>query len=243
MLASALVGVGCASQVTYELPIVDVNQWKIRAEENAPTTLAEAEHDSFEVGGMWRRSLEPFERQEVVLAATTATKPDSQPEEPSPPTAVDRLIARTAPQAPPRPRIKAPKPRSSKPRRPQGNQGKSAEHLDRDHYLDYPTHIVAQRITFYCPVDCAHEIRLKADDVREVHPTRRMARGNARLICRELTLEADRITVRIREEPDADLQVAARGNAGIVSTVHGQTQREEGLRSMLITNDRLVPLR
>lgn len=247
-IVSAMVGAGCATQVTHELPIVDASKVKVFVEQGAPTTGQDAAEDTFEVSGAWRRSLEPFERQEVVLAAARpagaagGTAPATSAARP--PTAVERLAARSTPTPPPRPQMKAPKARSKRPLRPEGKrQSKSGPRLARDHYLDYPTSVVAQRITFYCPADCANEIRLKADDVRQTHPTRRLARGNARLVCRELTLEADRLTVRIREEPDADLQVSARGAAGIVSTVRGQVQREEGLRSMLITNDRLVPLR
>ena len=220
------------------------DRYRILVEENAPRTPEEQARDTFEVSGVWRRSLEPFERQDVVLTGASAkAAPSPAPAATREPTPVERLIARSTPKPPPRPKIAAPKPRA-RTRRPEGKAAKkSAAKLARDHYLDYPTRVVAQRITFYCPADCAREVRLKADDVRQTSATRKLARGNARLICRELTLEADRITFRIREEPDADLQVSARGNATIVSAVRGQEHREEGLRSLLITNDRLVPLR
>ena len=243
-LASAFAVAGCATQVTTELPVIDADRFHVQPEAAPPTTLAEAQNDDlFEVSGIWRRSLEPFERPEAVLVAA---KPDvdKQPPKPAPQTALDRLLFRSQPQAPPRPQVVAPKSRRARPVRPEGQRAtKSAAHLARDHYLDYPTRVVGQRITFYCPADVAREIRIKADDVRQTHPLRRLARGNARVTCRELTLEADRITIRIREEPDADLQISARGNATLVSTVRGQEQREEGVRSLLVTNDNLVPLR
>ena len=231
---------GCATVVTKELPVVDARKVRLVAESGSGAGAA-SDDDVFEVSGVWRRSFEPFEQ--GARTVPVAARPEaSPPPEPKPPTAIERLIART--KSKPLPKLRAPRPRSAKPRRPEGQRpGKSPERLAREHFLDYPTKVVAQRITFYCPANCASEVRLKADDVRQTHPTKRLARGNARLICRELTLLADRITLRIREAPDADLQIAARGDAGIVSTVRGQQQREEGLKSLLVTNDQLVPLR
>lgn len=115
--------------------------------------------------------------------------------------------------------------------------------LARERYLDHPTRIRADRITFYCPKAFLPEVNLTADDVREAGPGRRIARGRARLTCRELTLEATSITLRVREAEDADLQVTARCNASLVTDQRGKVLREEGARSLILTNDRIVPLR
>ena len=77
-LACAWMGAGCASQVTHELPVVDASQLQIQVEDRA-TANADDAHDSFEIGGVWRRNLEPFERQEVVLAAATAGRSTPAP--------------------------------------------------------------------------------------------------------------------------------------------------------------------
>ena len=70
----------------------------------------------------------------------------------------------------------------------------------------------------------------------------RRVKNNPRLLCRELTLEGEKITLRIRGE-DPDVQITARGNAHFVTRQKEQVLREEGVRSLLITNEQIVPLR
>ena len=65
----------------------------------------------------------------------------------------------------------------------------------------------------------------------------------ARLVLRELTLEAERISIRVQPEGLLDLTIMARGNVHLVSEIRGNVNRETGIRGLLITNDRIVPLR
>ncbi len=114
--------------------------------------------------------------------------------------------------------------------------------MRRERYLDHPTRLRAERIAFYCPAALAHEVRLTGEAVEQKKPTRRVATGRARLLCRELTLEARKITLNVRGE-DPDVQITARGNVHFVTQQKAQMLREEGIRSLLITNEQVVPLR
>ena len=114
--------------------------------------------------------------------------------------------------------------------------------MKRERYLDHPTRLRAERIAFYCPASLAHEIQLTGEAVVQKKPTRRVATGRARLVCRELTLEARKITVNVRGE-DPDLQITGRGNVHFVTQQKAQMLREEGIRSLLITNEQVIPLR
>ena len=67
--------------------------------------------------------------------------------------------------------------------------------------------------------------------------------GAARLTCRELTLEGARVVLRVRAPGEEDVQVTARGNASLVSDVRGRVVREEEARSLVLTNDRVLPIR
>ena len=58
-----------------------------------------------------------------------------------------------------------------------------------------------------------------------------------------LTLIAERITLRIRRDGDAELQVTARGNVELVSRVRNKATRETGLRSLILRQDQMMPLR
>ena len=115
------------------------------------------------------------------------------------------------------------------------------EELARRRHLDNPTRVRAGRITFYCPRRFAADVRLTGDDVRTTRPGRRMATGNARLTCRELSLEGDRIVLLVRDDPD--VQLTARGDVSYVTERRGRVNREEGVRSLVITNDEVTPLR
>ena len=119
---------------------------------------------------------------------------------------------------------------------------KSPEDRRRDRYLDHPTRIRAERIAFYCPAALAGEVQLRGESVETKQPTRRVAMGRASLLCRELTLEAEKITLNVRGE-DPDVQITARGNVHFVTKQKAQVLREEGVRSLLVTNEQVVPLR
>ena len=58
-----------------------------------------------------------------------------------------------------------------------------------------------------------------------------------------LTLEGERITLRAREPGSDDVQITARGDVELVSRQGDQVLRETGLKSLIVTNDRLTPLR
>jgi hypothetical protein len=115
--------------------------------------------------------------------------------------------------------------------------------LARERYLDHPTRVRAAQITFRCPASYLPEIRTTASASRPESPTRRVLEGGARLTCRELTLEADVLVLHLREDGLTDVQVSARGDVSFVSDQAGRLFREQGIRSLLLTNDRMVPLR
>ena len=50
-------------------------------------------------------------------------------------------------------------------------------------------------------------------------------------------------TIRVHPPGNSDLQIMARGDVHLVSEVRGNVTRETGIRSLLITNDKIVPLR
>lgn len=146
--------------------------------------------------------------------------------------------------APARPRLAVPKRRATPQPAALGTRpAKSLRDLARERYLDHPTRVKARRITFYCPQVFAQEVRLTADDSQQTNPTRRVASGRARLVCRELTLEADQIVLRIRTEANADVQVSARGSVDFITDQRGQILRENGVRTLILTNEKIVPLR
>jgi len=119
---------------------------------------------------------------------------------------------------------------------------KSLADLARERFLDHPTKVRAEQITFFCPTRYLREVALRAQDVQDPRPGRRVATGAARLTCRELTLEAEKIVLRVPDEPDADVQVTARGGVDFVTDQRGQVLRHEGLRILVLSNDRVTPL-
>jgi hypothetical protein len=126
---------------------------------------------------------------------------------------------------------------------PRGTRpSKSPEVAARERYLDHPTLLRASRITFRCPPAYIPECRLVGARVREEAPGRRLAEGGARLVCRELTLEAESLVLEARTDGRPDLQWTARGAISFVSDQRGQVFRHEGVRSLLVTNDRVVAL-
>jgi hypothetical protein len=242
VLAGAL-GLGaCAVDRSTELPSFEAGAISLRPE--GPARLGQdgrREDDLLVVGGPWvRREIPRVANESVHLAAAADEAEPADAHE----AAIARLVQRGQPRAPEARRLPPPLPRAATPRREPGRApDRSPEVLAREHVLDWPTHVVARQITFYCPASLAAEVHLTGADVHEVHPTRRLARGSARLTCRELTLEAERLTLRLLEDPGADLQVIARGGVRYAGRVRDQVFHEEGLLGLMITNDQIVPLR
>lgn len=112
----------------------------------------------------------------------------------------------------------------------------------RERFLAQPTELHAAQVSLVLPAALASEVRLEAGTVGEPTPGRRVASGSATLRLRELTVQAERITVRTREAGE-DVQVNARGDVRLVSRQGDLVLREEGLKGLLIANDALTPLR
>jgi lipopolysaccharide export system protein LptA len=70
-----------------------------------------------------------------------------------------------------------------------------------------------------------------------------VAYGDARLLCRELTLEAEQITVVRRKAGETDVQLTAKGNVAYVTQQRGQVLQSQGLRLLLLSNEQISPLR
>jgi hypothetical protein len=120
---------------------------------------------------------------------------------------------------------------------------KSVEAVARERFLDHPTEVRADAITLTVPARLLAEVRLTGAEVTEPQAGRRVADGGARLVCRELTLVGERITLRTRLGGTEDVQITARGDVSFVSRQADQVLREQGVRTLLITNDALTPLR
>lgn len=120
--------------------------------------------------------------------------------------------------------------------------GKPLAQVARERFLDHPTEIEAEQVTLYAPPEILAEGLLTGADLSEPSPGRRIAVGDARLALRELTLRAERLTLRARAG-SPDIQITARGNVRFVSRQRDQVVREQGLKSLILTNDQLLPLR
>ena len=240
-LAATLL-IGCATQREVSLPVV----YGARVNVDAPAPLTPRGDPAEQPEGPqdeahWRPVADDFGAGAPQLPPAPSPNPASTPRM--------RLAARAAasrslrPIAPV-PTLAVPRKRAAKAARPEGKKtGKSTAQLASDHYLDYPTHIKAQKITFACPKAYSSRVRLYADDLDRSRPGRVKGQGNARLLIGELTLEAERITWRLQAEGKQDVQVLARGEVQMVSEVRGNVHRETGIRGLVITNDQLVPLR
>jgi hypothetical protein len=115
-------------------------------------------------------------------------------------------------------------------------------HLAHDRYVDHPTRMRAQRITARLPRRLLPEVRRTAAQVEEAGD-RLVLTGGARLTCRELTLEAERIVLETLPAGIEGPSLAARGDASFVTVQGDKVLREEGARSILVKDDRVVPLR
>ena len=241
LLAASLVA-GCRSHTTAGLPTVHAARLHPLTETAAHDEPWKPEERYEVIGGPWRVTHGQFDAPAAVLPVSTeAVDPFAAPA----PTAPPAMPAVMQPPAPPRTRtLKVPRRRARAEARPVGQKTtRTPEQLAREHFLDYPTRVKARKITLHLPPRYAGEVRLTGQDVADRPGGRRQALGGARLVLRELTLEADRITLRIRDDGLEDVQIMARGNAGFVADVRANVLREEGLRSLLITNDQVVPIR
>lgn len=113
--------------------------------------------------------------------------------------------------------------------------------LARERFIANPTLIRARTISFFCPPGRVADVRITGAVVDTTEDGARHASGNARLVLQELTLEADEIILRVAK--DANVQILARGEAGLVSRLGKRIVRDEGLSSLIINNDRTIPLR
>jgi hypothetical protein len=149
-----------------------------------------------------------------------------------------------APQAPAAPWIRTPLPGRRVTREtPRGTPPtKGIEALAQERFLDLPTVLRAERVTLTLPLRLAPLIRLTGESVGETRPGRRVATGRARLLLRELTVEAERITVRLSDD-SPDLHATAYGGVSFASDQRGQVFREEGARGLVLHNDQVTPIR
>ena len=162
---------------------------------------------------------------------------------PQAPAEAPRVVEQVV-EAPAEPALPVPTRRATPGPRERGTPpAKTPEDLARERFLDHPTRIQAGTITFYCPRRFAAEVRMQGQEVTDPKPGRRIAVGDARLVCRELTLGAERVVLRIQDEPDAAVQVTARGDVSFVTDQRGQVLRHDHVRILVITNDGVTPLR
>lgn len=231
---------GCHADNEVSLPTLARGEVRVRPDAGPwrPVPVHE------EIRGPWRVAQGGFGD----AAAPAAAPADPFAAAPQPPAAPAPVALpprpAPAPTPPPAPRLAVPRRRGAREARPAGvRTARSPEQLAREHYLDYPTRIRAARVTLYLPPAYAGEVKLEGRQVERGTPARQWARGHARLVLRELTLEGDRVTLRVRSDGRDDLQIIAHGNVELVSEVRGNVMRQQGLKSLIVTNDQLVPLR
>lgn len=233
VLLLAAILIGCASQRRSGVPLLDARAVRVITDDGPWQPVPEEE----EIGGPWRvahggfeRPLEPLSPQPLEIAPPVLDAP--------------ALPAIVQPAVPTGPTLAVPRRRARKDVRPVGKKvRKNPALLARDHFIDYPTRVVARKITLHVPSDLARRVALTGEHVDQRAVGRRQALGTARLVLGELTLEGERVTLRTRTDGRNDLQIMARGEVRFVTEVRGNVMREEGLRSLLITNDQVVPLR
>lgn len=199
------------------------------------------DHDNDSIPeGVWREVDEPWE------VAFHETLPAALPETLE---ARDAMLAEEtlvpAPTARPEPVVVRAPELPPPPKATQAPKLEALSDLDkhRTHYLRNTTKIVGETITLSIPPSYAHRVRWVSGTPRPTADGGQRAEGGAQVQLTNLTLEGRRITVRVRGGADASIQITARGNVAIASRVQDRLVREAGLRTLLITNDRMVPLR
>ena len=217
---------GCVSEPTGAMPVVEATAVRDATTATAPS--GEGEAPTLEVSGIWR------------VADTGFRDPLPEPQAPESKPVIAKPQPAAAARPPPRREVVAlPKVRERR-KKP---KPKTASQSAAEHFLRHPTRVKAQKITFYCPTAYRGQVRLRGQEITDPRPGRRVARGRASLTCRELTLEADSITLKVRRDGRGDLQITARGDVLFTSTVGKHITHEKGLRSLLISNDQITPLR
>jgi len=230
---------GCATQQSVELAQVEVPEVAVEIAEEGP----------------WRELPPDRETASVADAGSAASPaPCSSRAEPRPgsltnpnPNRNPSLRSRRRPRpTPPAPVAKIPVPvrREAARMAPRGAPDhRPPEQIARERHLEHPTRIRAAKITFYCPRAYLSQVQLTGVEVKDPRPGRRIATGDARLTCRELTLEAAEIVLRVRKPGEEDVQVSARGSVAFVTDQRGRILRHEGLRILMLKNDVITPLR
>jgi hypothetical protein len=215
VLGVALPGlVGCASRRTEALPLVRPAEVSLVVEEGGPWTDVPDDPATDTAAAAARAGGAPSPSAASVLAPDPPPRPTARAAPPAP------LPVRRAPAAAPTPRA----------------------HLAHDRYVDHPTRMRAQRITARLPRRLLPEVRRTAAQVEE-DGDRVVLTGGARVTCRELTLEAERIVLETLPAGIEGPSLAARGDASFVTVQGDKVLREEGARSILVKDDRVVPLR
>lgn len=232
--APALLTGGCAVRRSAVLPEVDATEVRLALDEDGPwqerPTALTASHPAVGLSAP-PAEVTPEPRPAAAPAAALAGR------------ASRSAPARQPPPAPP-PTLEVPQPRTAGPVTPAGGRpAKPLADRARERFLDYPTEVHAQRLTLILPAALASEAQLTGARVSDPEPGQRTGEGGARLVCRELTLVGERITLRVRAPGSDDIQITARGEVEFVSTRRGQVLREVGLRSLVLTNDQMLPLR
>ncbi|MDF1700149.1 MAG: hypothetical protein P1V36_03195 [Planctomycetota bacterium] len=238
LLVAALAAAGCQSAPEKSLPTVQTSALAPLPEDAGPW---KPQREYEEIAGPWRVADGQFEQALATLPVSTRAEA-VDPFEAAP------AVAPATPQPVVRrsrgPKLAVPRRRAAREARPVGKKAtKNAEQLAHEHFLDYPTRVKARKLTLHLPPAFAAEVRLTGASVSPLQHGRRQALGAARLVVRELTLEAERVTLRVRTDGRPDVQIMARGDVTFVADVRGNVLREEGLRSLLITNDQVVPIR
>lgn len=220
-LPCAMLLAGCSVERTAVLPVVDASRVSL----------------SLDPEGPWRESMAAARALAPVTTTAgghAATRDDASPV----PAGLDRVASLSHSPAsratlPARPLLPVPAARARR---------SEAPVAPRERFLAQPTELHAAQVSLVLPAALAAEVRLEAGTVGEPTPGRRVASGSATLRLRELTVQAERITVRTREAGE-DVQVNARGDVRLVSRQGDLVLREEGLKGLLIANDALTPLR
>jgi hypothetical protein len=239
LLALILTTAGCAARREVGLPVVYGSSLRVDGRpEVAGAQPAAAEDEALAYASWWREVPDDFG------AGATPARPTIHERLAERREAEARRAAASRPSPAPQPTLAVPLRKARREARPEGKcAGKDTAQLARDHYLDYPTHIQAERLTFACPRSYTGRVHLTGDHVDRSRPERVQVQGHARLVLGELTLEGERITWRVQPEGKLDIQILARGDVHLVSEVRGNVSRETGIRSLVITNDQVIPLR
>lgn len=240
-VAVASFATACQTDTSRHLPTFDTSAMRI-ASAPPPTVLPDGRVQDaiLEVGGPWARAHEAWTPATKAMPVSGDEESLEDPETARRQRGLAQLLARKERSSH---AIGQQLPAPGPARQSNRAESRTLAERTRAYVLDNPTHIRAASITFYCPPAYRSEFKLAGDSVGSPHPDRQAARGRARLTCRSLLLEAERITVRELDDADADLHITASGNVHLALRIKDQVHREEGIEGLLVTNDNVVPLR